>query len=117
MKRLREQFRGLYWRQMSITVGMVLLTLVLLGTVFFSLSYNYARGQKTDELLERAQVVSRLSVRYLESGRYLTMEELRQDQVFQQLPIWIFWCATRRAMCSFLRTRPWRASLSPYLRA
>ena len=64
---------------------MVLLTLVLLGTVFFSLSYNYARGQKTDELLERAQVVSRLSVRYLESGRYLTMEELRQDQVFQQL--------------------------------
>ena len=63
MKRLREQFRGLYWRQMSITVGMVLLTLVLLGTVFFSLSYNYARGQKTDELLERAQVVSRLSVR------------------------------------------------------
>lgn len=85
MKRLREQFRGLYWRQMSITVGMVLLTLVLLGTVFFSLSYNYAQGQKTDELLERAQVVSRLSVRYLESGRYLTMEELRQDQVFQQL--------------------------------
>ena len=85
MKRLREQFRGLYWRQMSITVGMVLLTLVLLGTVFFSLSYNYARGQKTDELLERAQVVNRLSVRYLESGRYLTMEELRQDQVFQQL--------------------------------
>ncbi len=85
MKRLREQFRGLYWRQMSITVGMVLLTLVLLGTVFFSLSYNYARGQKTDELLERAQVVSRLSVRYLESGRYLTMEELRQDQGFQQL--------------------------------
>lgn len=85
MKRLREQFQGLYWRQMSITVGMVLLTLVLLGTVFFSLSYNYARGQKTDELLERAQVVSRLSVRYLESGRYLTMEELRQDQVFQQL--------------------------------
>ena len=85
MKRLREQFRGLYWRQMSITVGMVLLTLVLLGTVFFSLSYNYARWQKTDELLERAQVVSRLSVRYLESGRYLTMEELRQDQVFQQL--------------------------------
>ena len=85
MKCLREQFRGLYWRQMSITVGMVLLTLVLLGTIFFSLSYNYARGQKTDELLERAQVVSRLSVRYLESGRYLTMEELRQDQVFQQL--------------------------------
>ena len=85
MKWLHKHFHGLYWRQMAVTVGMVALTLVLMGVSFFSLSYNYARGQKTDELLERAQVVSRLSVRYLESGRYLTMEELRQDQVFQQL--------------------------------
>ena len=83
MKRLREQFRGLYWRQMSITVGMVLLTLVLLGTVFFSLSYNYARGQKTDERMVRAMAVSKLSVRYLETGRYLSMEELQKDEQFQ----------------------------------
>ena len=70
---------------MSVTVGMVALTLTLLGVSFFSLSYSYARGQKTDELLVRAQAVSRLSVRYLETGRYLSMEELQEDEQFRQL--------------------------------
>ncbi|MFR3921553.1 MAG: hypothetical protein ACLTYN_05795 [Dysosmobacter welbionis] len=41
-----QQVQGLYWRQMFVTVGMVLLTLFLLGVSFFSLSYNYARGQE-----------------------------------------------------------------------
>ena len=31
MKRLKEHFYGLYWRQLSLTAGMVLLTLGLLG--------------------------------------------------------------------------------------
>lgn len=56
----RERFHGLYWRQMAVTVGMVFLTLVLLGVSFFSLSYSYARGQKTDELMVRAMAVSKL---------------------------------------------------------
>ena len=85
MKWLHKHFRGLYWRQMAVTVGMVALTLVLLGVSFFSLSYSYARGQKTDELLVRAQAVSKLSVRYLETGRYLSMEELQKDEQFRQL--------------------------------
>ena len=87
MKWLHRHFRGLYWRQMFVTVGMVALTLVLMGVSFFSLSYNYARGQKTDELLVRAQAVSRLSVRYLESGRYLSMEDLQKDEQFRQLTV------------------------------
>ena len=58
---------------MAVTVGMVFLTLVLLGVSFFSLSYSYARGQKTDELMVRAMAVSKLSVRYLETGRYLSL--------------------------------------------
>ena len=81
----RERFHGLYWRQMAVTVGMVFLTLVLLGVSFFSLSYSYARGQKTDELMVRAMTVSKLSVRYLETGRYLSMEELQKDEQFRQL--------------------------------
>ena len=40
MKKLRGQFHGLYWRQLSVTAGMVMLTLFLLGASFFSLSYN-----------------------------------------------------------------------------
>ena len=85
MKWLHKHFHGLYWRQMAVTVGMVALTLVLMGVSFFSLSYNYARGQRTDELLVRAQAVSKLSVRYLETGRYLSMEELQEDEQFRQL--------------------------------
>ena len=68
-ERIRNKFRGLYWRQMFVTVGMVLLTLFLLGAAFFSLSYNYARGQRDEELAGQARVVGQLSVSYLERGR------------------------------------------------
>ena len=67
------------------SLGASSIALVLLGVSFFSLSYSYARGQKTDELLVRAQAVSKLSVRYLETGRYLSMEELQKDEQFRQL--------------------------------
>ena len=85
MTRLQNRFRGLYWRQLSVTVGMVVLTLALLGTAFFSLSYQYARGQKYEEIETRAQTMSRLSVSYLENGRFLSIEELRSDPDFQRL--------------------------------
>lgn len=80
-----RRFKGLYWRQMFVTVGMVLLTLLLLGVSFFCLSYSYTRSQRSDEIGLRASVMGRLSVSYLESGRYLSMEELRDDHDFQQL--------------------------------
>ncbi|MCI8910733.1 MAG: HAMP domain-containing protein [Oscillibacter sp.] len=85
MSRLRRQFQGLYWRQMFVTTGMVSLTLFLLGASFFTLSYNYARSQRSEEIAGRAQVMSQLSVSYLESGRYLSIEELRSDPDFQRL--------------------------------
>lgn len=85
MKKLRSQFQGLYWRQLSLTVGMVMLTLFLLGTSFFSLSYNYAKNQKSEEVLTKARVMGQLSVSYLENGRYLDMEVLQSDPDFRQL--------------------------------
>ena len=84
-KRFREQFQGLYWRQLIITVGMVLLTLSLLGASFFALSYNYAREQKMQELQSRARVLGQLSVSYLENGRFLESEALQSDPDFRQL--------------------------------
>ena len=84
-KRIQSKFRGLYWRQMFVTVGMVLLTLFLLGASFFSLSYSYARGREDEELAAQARVVGQLSVSYLENGRYLDMEELQHEQDFQNL--------------------------------
>ena len=84
-KKIRSRFQSLYWRQLFVTAGMVMLTLFLLGASFFSLSYNYARSQKSDELLSKAQILSQLSISYLESGKDLTIEELRNDRDFQRL--------------------------------
>ncbi len=84
-KKIRSRFQGLYWRQLFVTAGMVMLTLFLLGASFFSLSYNYARSQKSEELVSKAQIMAQLSVSYLETGRNLSMEELRNDRDFQRL--------------------------------
>ena len=81
----KTHFQGMYWRQMLLTVSMVLLTLALLGASFFSLSYNYARGQEGAEIQSKARVMSQLSVSYLESGRYLDIEDLQNDPDFQRL--------------------------------
>ena len=64
-KRMHNKFRGLYWRQMFVTVGMVLLTLFLLGVSFFSLSYNYARGQQNGELAAQALEMDHVRLRGL----------------------------------------------------
>ena len=84
-KKLRQQFKGIYWQQMFVTTGMVFLTLLLLGASFFSLSYQYTRNQNVENIESKAAVMAQLSVSYLENGRYLTMEELRSDPDFQQL--------------------------------
>ena len=56
MKRLKRQFQGLYWRQLYVTAGTVMLTLLLLGASFFALSYNYARNQRSDEIILRPRL-------------------------------------------------------------
>ena len=70
-KFLSRHFQGLYWQQMFITTGMVLLTLALLGAAFFSLSYNYARGERNQELQEKAHVVAVYSRDFLDETQPL----------------------------------------------
>lgn len=79
MQKFSNHFQGLYWRQLFVTAGMVMLTLLLLGASFFSLSYNYARSQKSNELQTKAQVVAQLSSSYLKSGGFI------EEGAFQQL--------------------------------
>ena len=78
MKKLGKRFQGLYWRQLFVTAGMVMLTLFLLGASFFSLSYNYARGQKSEELEAKAQVVAQLCASYLENGGFQDEDDLQE---------------------------------------
>ena len=75
-KFLSRHFQGLYWQQMFITTGMVLLTLALLGAAFFSLSYNYARGERNQELQEKAHVVAVYSRDYLDETQPLGSKDV-----------------------------------------
>ena len=52
MRRISQRFQGIYWRQLFMTTGIVLLTLLLLGASFFLLSYNYARQERNEELIK-----------------------------------------------------------------
>ena len=62
-------FRSLYWRQLALTVGMVALTLVLLGASFFALSYNYIRSETTKTMRKNAEVVAQLAPNYISDGQ------------------------------------------------
>ena len=77
MSKIREKFQGLYWRQLFVTAGMVMLTLFLLGASFFSLSYNYARERNNSELETKAQMVAQLSAEYLEKGSFQDETDLQ----------------------------------------
>ncbi len=73
---MRGRLKGLYWRQMFVTMGTVLLTLVLLGASYSALGYNYARQEKAAEMETRAQAVAQLSAGYLSSGQFSSQQEL-----------------------------------------
>ena len=65
-----------FLNQMFITTGMVLLTLALLGAAFFSLSYNYARGERNQELQEKAHVVAVYSRDFLDETQPLGSKDV-----------------------------------------
>lgn len=76
MRHLSERFRGLYWRQMFVTMGTVLLTLALLGASYCALGYNFLRQERTGDMGTRAAVVARLSAGYLRNGGFTSQTEL-----------------------------------------
>ncbi len=59
-----KRFHGIYWRQFGLTAGMVLLTLLLLGTSFFTLTYTYMMSEKKDELVDKAKLMAELDTTY-----------------------------------------------------
>lgn len=76
MKWLSERFRGLYWRQMFVTMGTVLLTLALLGASYSALGYSFLRQERIGDMGTRASVVARLSAGYLRNGGFTSQTEL-----------------------------------------
>ena len=52
-----SRFKGIYWRTFTVTVGMVALTLVLLGASFFALTYSYIMTEKRGDLKDKAEII------------------------------------------------------------
>ena len=75
MSRLKNKYKSLYWQQFLLTASLVLLTLVLLGVSFFSLSYNYTLSERRDEMRDRAQLVAPFSAEFLRSDLPLAAPE------------------------------------------
>ena len=70
-----RRFKGIYWRTFTVTVGMVALTLVLLGASFFALSYSYIMTEKRAELRSRAEIIAQMSLdAYATSGNWLDQQ-------------------------------------------
>lgn len=78
MSRQRKRSQGMYWQQLIVSVGLVLLTMFLLGTSFFSLSYSFIYNQSVEELEGKADVVAQLSASYFEQDGAMEQEDLRQ---------------------------------------
>ena len=78
MSKRKAKYDSIYWRQFMLTAGMVLLTLALLGVSFFALSYNYAKGEKSEELQAKAEMVAKLAVTYLEADGTAYPADLQQ---------------------------------------
>ncbi|WP_409968998.1 ATP-binding protein [Bengtsoniella intestinalis] len=78
MKRIHHYFRGIYWQQLYITVGLVLLSMGLLGASFSSLSHTFIYNLRIEELQDKAQMVAQLSSTYLTDDMSDVQEDLRQ---------------------------------------
>ena len=71
-----KRFKGIYWRTFTVTVGMVALTLVLLGASFFSLTYSYIMTEKRSELKDRAEIIAQMALdAYAKPGTALARGE------------------------------------------
>ena len=75
-KAFMQRFKSIYWQNFLLSVGVVLLTLALLGTSFFVVSYRYVFSERRSELENKANTVSRMVSDYMGSGSLEAVREL-----------------------------------------
>ena len=78
-EKLRRRFHNMYWQQLALTLGMVLLTMMLLGMGFFAMSYNYIRTETANTMRQKAEVVAQIASAYIQDG------DIAHDQDFHML--------------------------------
>ena len=79
MGSIKKKFRGIYWQQFGVNVALVALTLVLLGTSFFALSYTYIMDEKRSELEDKARIMAL-------KAEEMVREQLKQEQLLRNDP-------------------------------
>ena len=72
----RTRCRTIYWQNFLLTASVVMLTLALLGSAFFALTYSYAIDERSEEMQSKASVVSHMVSSYMESGSLTGLREL-----------------------------------------
>ena len=75
IERFKQRNSSLYWNQFALTAGMVLLTMLLLGVSFFTLSYGTTAAEKRGEMRTRAELIAQMAATYLTAD-----EDQRVDQ-------------------------------------
>ena len=72
----RTRCRTIYWQNFLLTASVVMLTLALLGSAFFALTYSYAIDERSEEMQSKASVVSHMVSSSMESGSLTGLREL-----------------------------------------
>ena len=75
IERFKRKFNSLYWHQFALTAGMVLLTLLLLGVSFFTLSYGTTTADKRGEMRTRAELIAQVSADYFAAAGDASIDE------------------------------------------
>ena len=76
LKKVKTRCRTIYWQNFLLTASVVMLTLALLGSAFFALTYSYAIDERSEEMQSKASVVSHMVSSYMESGSLTGLREL-----------------------------------------
>lgn len=77
-RRVPERWRTIYWQNFMLTASVVMLTLALLGSAFFALTYSYALEERSDEMQSRANIVSHMISSYIETGSLANLQEFAE---------------------------------------
>ncbi len=73
--RIPDRCRTIYWQNFALTASVVMLTLALLGSAFFALSYSYALDERSEQLQSKAEIVSHKISSYIESGSRTELQD------------------------------------------
>ena len=75
IEQFKRKFNSLYWHQFALTAGMVLLTLLLLGVSFFTVTYGTTTADKRGEMRTRAELIAQVSADYFTAAGDTTIDQ------------------------------------------